>query len=393
MKIIKTVLKKELKDMFRDKKTVIFSILLPLVLLPVMFGLLGNTINQDEKAVEENLIIAIEDEGNSGLYEFLKSKEQITIVESEDISGDVMEGEILLGISIPSEFDKAMEDEKQIPIEITYDNVSNRSSTAMRIINSYIREFSDSIINKRLVDRNINPTILMPINIVEKTSVKEEESFGKVMLGMMLPLFLMIYSATGTLAAATDLGAGEKERGTLEPLLTTKASRMSLLWGKFLAITVMGAITTVASLIGLYITMQQKGGLFEGAMNGGGLSLTMLPLIGILTLLTTMVFGSIELAISIYARSFKEAQTYLSPITLVAMISAISVYMVDVKSLGIHYFFIPLVNIVALIKELVMGIYNFTHIGITLTWVIVYVVLSISFAKYMFSKEEVIFRT
>ena len=78
----------------------------------------------------------------------------------------------------------------------------------------------------------------------------------------MLPLLLIIYSIAGPMGAAVDLGAGEKERGTLEPLLTTQAGRLSLLWGKFFAITVMGHISTISSLIGLYIAMKQDNGLF-----------------------------------------------------------------------------------------------------------------------------------
>src|SRR3712207_8932641 len=94
---------------------------------------------------------------------------------------------------------------------------------------------------------------------------------GKFMLSMMLPMMLIIFAASGPIAAATDLGAGEKERGTLEPLLTTQASRMSLLWGKFLAITVMGILTTLAFLGGLIISMKMSPNMFAGMKGGFGL--------------------------------------------------------------------------------------------------------------------------
>ena len=118
-----------------------------------------------------------------------------------------------------------------------------------------------------------------------------------------------------------------------------------------------------------------------------------LVLIMILPILYTMVFGALQLAISIYAKSFKEAQTYLSPITIIAMVLIYMVMMKDPKNIGMLYFNIPLTNGVCLMKEFLAGIYNYTHIAITFGWIIVYIVASISFARYMFSKEEVIFRT
>jgi sodium transport system permease protein len=207
----------------------------------------------------------------------------------------------------------------------------------------------------------------------------------------MLPLLLIIYSVTGPIAPATDLGAGEKERGTLEPLLTTQAGRLSLLWGKFLAITIMGALTTAASLIGLFIAMSQKNSIFSGATVQ--LPLKAILLIGLVSVLITMVFGALELAISIYARSFKEAQTYLSPLVIVAFVPAYGTYMLDAKTLDSIYFHIPLANASCLIKEFIAGIYNVQHMFITFGWIAVYVLISILFARYMFSREEVIFRT
>jgi sodium transport system permease protein len=106
-----------------------------------------------------------------------------------------------------------------------------------------------------------------------------------------------------------------------------------------------------------------------------------------------MVFGALELSISIYARSFKEAQTYLSPLTIVGIVAGYGTYMMDVKNISIAVLNIPLVNIVIIIKELISGIYNPLHIGISFGWALIYIAASVLFARYMFSKEKVIFRT
>ena len=385
------VLKKELLDIFRDKKTLIIGILIPIIIFPVIFGVMGRSMDNTTKSVENNLKIAIKDDGNSSLSKFIKSQKNIKVVDSSNIDEDVKNGKIYVGMEIPKDFDKDIQQEKDINVNITYDNVSQQSSEAMNIINSYIDQYSKVVVKTRLDKRNINTNILTPVTIQSKTSAKEKDSQGKMVISLMLPLLLIIYSVSGPIAPATDLGAGEKERGTLEPLLTTQAGRLSLLWGKFLAITIMGAITTAASLTGLFIAMSQKNGIFSGV--SVQIPLKAILLIALVSVLITMVFGALELAISIYARSFKEAQTYLSPLMIVAFIPAYGTYMLDAKSIDPMYFHIPLANASCLIKELVSGIYNVQHMFITFGWIAVYVLASILFARYMFSREDVIFRT
>lgn len=386
------VFKKEIKDMFRDKKTLITSIVIPLIIFPIIFGLMGKGIDSSTKKVTENLKISVKDEGKSSFTEFIKTVPNVNILDSKDLKKDVQDGKIYLGIIIPAEFDKVIADGKSADLKIVYDDASQSSSTAQEMIKSIVDEYSKVIVKNRLASRGMDVSILEPVKITEEIVAKEKTSFAKFMLSLMLPLLLVIYATSTPLAAAVDLGAGEKERGTLEPLLTTQTSRMNLLFGKFFAITIMGIIGITASLTGLGVSMKLTPGLFGGE-GDFTIKISALLLIGLVTILLTMVFASLELAISIYARSFKEAQTYLSPITIIGMAAGYSTYMLDVKNAGLMMFNIPLVNISLTIKELINGVQNPMHIGITFIWSILYVVLSIMFARYMFSREEVIFRT
>jgi sodium transport system permease protein len=398
--IIFLVFKKELTDIFRDRKTLIIGILIPLIMFPIMFGVIGKSMSSTTKKVEENLKIAIIDEGNSSLGKSIKAQKNVKLQDTNNSEEDVKSGKVLAALEIPKDFDSYIAKESVTKVKIIYDNSSQQSQMAMSMINSFIEVYSKELVAQRLSTRNIDVSLLTPVRIEMQTATKESEGFGKFMLSLMLPLLLVIYSVTGPLAAATDLGAGEKERGTLEPLLTTQASRMSLLWGKFFAITVMGLMTTVASLIGLYVSMLQKDGMFSSTMTGGDGSSSVIAiepaallLIGVIAILTTMVFGALELSISIYARSFKEAQTYLSPLTIIAIVPAYATYMLDAKNIDTFYFHIPLANAVCTLKELIAGIYNINHLLITIGWTILYILAALLFARYMFSKEEVIFRT
>jgi sodium transport system permease protein len=391
-KISWIVFKKELIDIFRDRKTLILGILIPIIIFPVLSMVMGKSMDKSTKQVENNLKVAILDNsGNSNLAQFIKAQKNINIIESTNIDEDVKSGKVLAALEIPKNFDENIVKEIINDIKLTYDNSSQQSQIAMNSISGYINAYSKGVVAERLAKRNISGEILSPVNIEMKTSVKEEEGFGKYMISLMLPLMLVIYSVAGPMSAAVDLGAGEKERGTLEPLLTTQAGRLSLLWGKFFAITVMGLLTSVASLAGLFIAMKQEGGLFNGT--AGNLGTTAILLIGLVSLLLTMSFGALELAISIYARSFKEAQTYISPLMMISFVPTYATYMLDAKNIEAYYFHIPLANVSCLLKEFIAGIYNYGHIGITFAWIFVYIVGSVLFARYMFSREEVIFRT
>lgn len=393
VKGIGIVFNKEIKDLFRDRKTLIIGILIPLLIFPIMFGFMGKGMEKSEKQVTENLKIALVDNGNSSLGAFLKSQKSLNIIDSKDMKKDVQEGKIYVGLVIPEDFENNIKEEKPSEISIMYDDANQTSGMAMSMVTSLINEvYSKEVVKARLDSRNIDASILSPLLIKEEVVDKEKGGEGKLLLGMLLPLMLVLYAMTGPMAAATDLGAGEKERGTLEPLLTTQTNRMSLLFGKLLAITVMGVIGSVASLIGVFLGFKAGGNMF-----GGDVALIIpintLIMIGVCTILLTMVFGALELSISIYARSFKEAQTYLSPLTIVGIVAGYGTYMMDVKNISIAMLNIPLVNIVIVIKELISGLYNPLHIGIALGWSVVYIAASVLFARYMFSKEEVIFRT
>ena len=389
--VIKLVFFKELKDIFRDKKTIFMSLIIPMLIFPLLFLVLGGSMDKSRKQVEENLTVAIFDSGYSTLSQFFTNQETIKLVESDNAEADIKSGKILVALEVPANFDEDIKAEKPVNLVILYDNASQSSQMAFSAISAMINTYSKAVVEQRLLARDISGDLLTPVLIDARTTEKEEEGFGKFMLSLMLPLMLVIFSISGPMGVAVDLGAGEKERGTLEPLLTTQAGRLSLLWGKFLAITVMGLLSTMASLLGLLISMRQGGGLFQGT--AVSIEPITFVLIGLVTLLLTMFFGALELSISIYARSFKEAQTYISPLMMISFIPTYATYMLDAKNIETFYFHIPLANITCILKEFLAGIYNFTHICITFAWIIVYIFASVLFARYMFSKEEVIFRT
>lgn len=394
-KEIGLIFKKELADLFRDKKTMMTSLLVPLIIFPLMFYFMNSAMQNIVK--KEEYKIAVNDKSNSSIIEYLKAKEDlnISIMEKDEAEEKIKDGEYLVYINIPDKFEESLKDNKSVDVEVMYDNSSQTSNMAYSKVNQYIMELSKEIVAKNLNAKGIDLSILTPISVKENSIVEDEKGAGMMIMSMIIPLFIVLYCVTGPMPAAIDLGAGEKERGTLEPLLTTKVGRMSILYGKLFAITIMGILTAVAAIIGLIISIKINPEMFGGGEGTVGvmLSTQSIIIIFIFTVLTSMIFGALQLAISIYARSFKEAQTYITPLTILAIIPTFLMYMVDVKNIDMIYFHIPIANVMAILKEVTLGIINIQHIIMVFGWSIVYIAISIFVTRHMFNKENVIFRT
>lgn len=379
---------KELKDTFRDKKTIISSMLIPIIIFPLLAFAIGLGSSDIEKENKEPVKISVISEGNNTFFDFLKSREDVNIIEKVDPEKALEKLDIRAIVKIKEDFDKKIENGENPEIEIIYDESSQKSDMARSRMMEIISIYSQGIVAKRLNDAGIDLRILEPVDI-KTVSVVKEGGMGVMMMSMLLPLMLVLWSAVGGIAAATDLGAGEKERQTLEPLLTTKASRTSILMGKYFAVVVAGVIGTLASLIGFLIASRINPD-FVG--EGASISGVGIGIISLVCLLLAFAFASIELTISFYARNFKEAQTYLSPITIVLMVPVYLTMFVDGKAVPEYYFHIPILNTIGVIKEVIVSVYNYKHILITVGWSIIYIIVFLLLTVKMFEKEQVIFR-
>ena len=264
---------------------------------------------------------------------------------------------------------------------------------ASQLLSSIFENYKYSLVESKLIANGLDASVLNPFQIEVKSGINTDSSenngFGTIMLSM-LPSLLVIFMVSSTLAMAADLGAGEKERCTFEPLLSTPAIRSSILWGKIVALCSISFLTLIVNMIAMVFSM-------NSFMNYGGsleISLTPTAILGIIgiSLFLLVTLSALQMAISLYARSSKEAGTYLSGVMIPTMLLSYLPMMMDAKSIKLVFFNIPVANAVCLMKEFMVGIFNVQHILIVVIWHILYVVSSILFAKYMFSKEEVIFR-
>lgn len=395
-KHVKTVLKKELKDLLRDKRTWLASLLLPMLTFPLMFFLMGLGQRGLENTMAQAVPIAVEGKAYApSLMAYLEKAEGIEIVETENPYGLLESGEVKVIMCLEEDFEKNLQAEVPAQVKLVYDEISNESSIGASNLQEVINNFSEAVRMERLSALGIDPQRLEPTIVTLQAHVPEgQESKGEgpmlMVVTFLLPFLLMLYPVVGGMPAAIDLGAGEKERLSLEPLLSTGADRLSILVGKYLTVLVTSIIGVITSLGGIYASAKIAPEMLPLGIKISPLSL--LILVGI-SLTIAMILSGVMLAISVFAKSYKEAGTYLSPITLFLMVPTYLTMYMDIKRVSTGLFFVPLLNSVLLMKQVLVDIINPLHVVITFGVSLVLVVLSLLFVKYMFNKESVIFRS
>lgn len=390
------VFKKEVKDIFRDKRTWIASVLIPMLIFPLIFFFMNMGITNMEKNLENDIAVFIETNNqDADIIQYLKSGVGLKVVHIDSPYTALEKGDIKAIIQIGENFQSKIDEKVPGEIKIVFDEVSNESSMAASIVEGIINRYSEEVRLKRLADMGVDPSILQPTVINREAYVPEgQESKGDsvalMMITFMLPFFLMIYPVVGGMPAAIDLGSGEKERMSLEPLLATGAGRLSILTGKYLTVLLASILGTLTSLIGVFASAKIAPQIMPLEVRISPLPMLILV---ITSLFIAMMLSGLMLSISVFAKSYKEAGTYLSPVTIVLMVPAYLTMFMDIRTLSNKMFFVPLLNAVLLMKEVLVDIINPLHIVVTFGISIGLVVASLLFTKYMFNKESVIFRS
>ena len=401
LKHVMIVLRKEVKDLLRDRRTIISSILLPMILIPVINIVMSGGIQKFEKDMNENVMVALSRSSNSPevrelVQERILSKNpNIVLVDAEDPVKALENNEIRCILEIENSYAEKLEDGQPIQITLQYDESKTKSQAAADIVSRAIDRFSEEVVEERIAALGLDPDFLQPVQ-VERKNLAPNDMGNNMMLQMMLPFMISILVAVGGIPAATDLVAGEKERNTFEPLLTTMPDRGSLLLGKYLAVTLFSMVSLVAILVGLSIGYIINPNSLTIGIDTQLQGISLDPLAVVLALLITvalgMTFSGIQIALSTIAKSYKEAQTYLSFLMLAAMVPGYATMFMQASDLSPVMFVMPVMNTVAAFKMILGGSINYFNLVLALVTSIIFVILTLMFAASLFKKEKVMFR-
>ena len=425
LKTILTIWKKEVKDTIRDRRTLLAMIIMPMFLMPVLtIGLFKFMDYQMERQSEKIVKVSIIEKGEAPtLVKMIGNQEKIEIVGIDDIFSEssmrdsdgvdnnemkktIADNELDLGIIIPENFQENIKNQEVVEITIIQKSTNVDSQSALARMHFLVANFNDQMLQERFADQEINPKILSKVVVITEDVASEKETGGFI-LGLMIPLFIVMWSIMGGQYTAIDVSAGEKERKTLESLLFVPLKRVDIVLGKFLAVSTVSLTSVVISIGSFYIALIYSGGFGPMAMSGQELGAEKMAesvivnfsidpmailILLVISLFLVLMFSAIILSIAIFAKSFKEAQSYISPSYLVVILPVILVNSMPGFDPDLWFFALPAVNATLLFKEVLMGVYDSGHILLTLSSLIIYSIIAIFIATKIYSKEGVLFR-
>ena len=320
---------------------------------------------------------------------------QVMIDEGEDIAAFVKSEQADFVLVIPDNFSEDALQSGQIELSL-YLNDAGLNMVRRRldkIVDVYAERSQQKAFASLELDESQQQALIEPIVIKKVDVADKRENWGEK-IGGMIPYFIFMLCLQGAMIPATDLGAGEKERGTLETLLISPIERHKLVLGKFLTIALAGAtsaLITVSSMAvwglvisqGMAIKMVSE---FMSAINAIDFVLMFLMLVPVVA-----IFSAVLLSLSIYARSFKEAQGYMTPLVFAVIVPVMLAMLPGVELKG-GWAWVPLTNVALAIKELIKGTMDYFQLFAIFSSTAVIAGALLYFCVYWFNKEKVLFR-
>ena len=318
MSLFKAVYKKELRDSFRDRRAIMIS-LLPAIIAPVLMATMFHFMVQTRVSTNEITVPIIGKENAPDLIQYLEKRDVIF----EDYEGnpkvDIQSKNIKIVLEIPEDFEENFANSKPAIIYLHSDGSLDKSRADSRRINSLINQYSRTIGAMRLMIQGVNPQIASAVNINDKDYSTDESRAGQILAG--LQMFILMAAFFGSAPTAIDLTAGERERNSLEPLLVHPLSSNDIMLGKWLTVMSFGVLATIAAVVMTatafeFVSLKAAG--FDPKLTLGmqiSMILLMIP--------NAMFAAGLQMLTSLFAKSFKEAQSYLGFLVFIPMLPVI----------------------------------------------------------------------
>jgi len=406
---ISVVYAKELKDTLRDRRTIISMIVVPMIIMPVlMFGFTVLSVKVIKSAKAETpTVMILGGEDSPVVMAKLRALTTVRIVPAaDDYPAQISDKKLRAAVRIPEGFDASTGSPASPEVKIYHYEGEMKSGFAAQALERFFRDQREARVSEALEARGLPMNFVRPFEI-RRENVAPPEKVGGNMFGGFVPYIIIILCLTGAMYPAIDLTAGEKERGTMETILCSPVARLDLVLGKFLLVMTAALATVVFAIVSMGLSFV-IGGTIVGKMIGGGaaqaagaaasggLPFTIDP-VGVLAVFALVIpvsifFAGLLLAVALFAKSYKEAQTYVSPLMLLAIVPSVAALLPGFE-LSTGLAFVPVLNISLVSKEILSGVYNWTHVAAVFGSMCIYAIAAIAFCVAMFKRESVLFRS
>ncbi|GAB2866319.1 ABC transporter permease [Pseudoduganella ginsengisoli] len=406
-----TIYLKEILELARDRKTLIFTILIPILAVPLISGLFAyfsSTMFDKARRAELPYAVFGQQYAPELAQRFANEKgfREVPLASEADIRKAIDQDVIKFALVIPPGYRDRLEGQRQAVVVLHYnsavmvDVIRKRVQAVVEAQNGELRESALSSLN--LSQQQLR-FALNPIRLDEHSTAGKREQVG-ALIGGMLPYLLLTGCLLAAMYPAIDLGAGEKERGTLETLLLAPVPRGAIVLAKFLVLFTVGLLSSLL-MVGsmsalLYLASAistdpsvatAQSGMADLAAMVHAISAGDMAMVALMLVPTAAIFASILLSLSIYAKSYKEASGMISPLTLVTLLPTMAAMLPGVE-LNWMWAMVPLTNVSLAMKELVKGTMDYRMFAVILASTTMIAGALLALCRWWFNREQVLFR-
>lgn len=384
-----TIMKKELSRFFGDKRMVLSTIVLPGLLIYVMYTFMGSAITNmyvpDDTKKPTVAVINLPDSvrGDVSSQFDLQSSEG----SEEELKDQISNQKLDLLAVFPDNFDESVAAYETVSgtaapaVSLYYNSASTSSRSSYDQMIALLDGYESSLANKFDVNHD-------PQTSYDLASAKDSSA---MIFSSMLPLLLMIFLFSGCMSVAPESIAGEKERGTIATLLITPVKRSQIAIGKISALAIIALLSGISSAAGTLLSLPKLMGGAMDNMDVNVYTVTDYILLGVIILSTVLFLIAIISVISAFAKTIKEAQTYVTPLMIVVMLIGITAMFGSGAKTDWVYYLIPLYNSV----QCMIGIFSFKFQAVNVIAAVVsnlvYTGIAVFVLTRMFNSERVIF--
>ncbi|MFJ7746496.1 ABC transporter permease [Peribacillus sp. NPDC097295] len=385
---------KEMKEALRDRRTLLLSVFLPILLLTGLTIFYESMMSMDE---DETYTLAVKSSFSEDGKLLLKEFPQIEVQSFENPTDAVKDGKAAAALLVSDGFMEQIKKGEQVTFSLSGDSYSQDSSFVLSQVESALTLFEKQIIQERLQTIDVDTSVISPLQVnFKEVGLESDNEVGPEsdngaslsILSLFLPLIITSAISTGAYPLASDLFAGEKDRKTMEALLMTPVSRGKILLAKWLTISSVGALAGIVSILVvtlelIFLTEELK----KGFDFGSDLWL-ILPTALLITILFSLFIGALQMSASIISKTVKESQNYLSPISMLVILPTLFLGGTGLHELTTQHFLIPFFNIFALFKELLYGVIDYQNILLTAGSLVISIAIFFAVSRLLFLKDK-----
>jgi sodium transport system permease protein len=366
------VYKKEIREILRDRRT-LMAILLATLVAPLSLGIISQVSLQ---TAIQTYTIGYRGDIPTGLDTLLRSTGLKLVLVADPKAA--AKTQVDLGLAfLPGELDE-------------YYDPNRQSAVLVDIrLQSALAEYNAAKAAAALQERGVDPGILTPIRLVPRPLSSPEQAASNGFLSFFLPYILITMILTGGFSAALDSSAGERERKTLESLLLTPAPRSRVLLGKIGAVTTVSLAAAIAAIGSMLFALSRIS--LAGSSFHVNLGLTATAVMIWLALLLAISFSSLTLALGTLAKSFRQGQAYVTPLYFITIFpAAITLFIPDFNP-NLAYYLIPILNAVLVLRDAILHTQvDWAHLTVTTISLAATALIAWIAARYLFTRESLL---